>query len=556
MRPFFRNRSTIRNKIVALIMGISFLALIFALVPIGIFDHSYFKRKMVTDLETLGAIISDNSVAALTFSDAGSASRTLEALKAEKHIVAAALYDRTGTLFSTYQRDGLAQGRITEKLGKDGLFFQADRLISFRPIRLEGERMGTLFLHSDLKAFQDRSSRFTLIAVVFVSLAALISYLLATKLQKVISGPILVLSEVTRQISEKQDYSLRVEVKGNDEISFLTERFNEMVGRIQERETALRQAQIQLEIRNRELQHQLKERERAEEALQQAHDELEQRVSDRTADLARTNDDLIRAKESAEAASRAKSEFLANMSHELRTPLNHILGFTELVVDGNFGQLNPKQEEFLNDVLQSGRHLLALINEILDLSKVEAGKMELNLSLVFLRPLVNNSLIMIKEKALKQRLKLHAEITDQVESIQADERKLKQVLYNLLSNAVKFTPPGGTIDVRISPENGVPDGKQGLRFSVIDSGIGLAPGDLERIFKPFEQVDNSASRKFQGTGLGLALTRKMVELQAGRIWAVSEGEGKGSAFHFVLPCSIPVRKRKPGAEPSKKGEES
>jgi signal transduction histidine kinase len=244
---------------------------------------------------------------------------------------------------------------------------------------------------------------------------------------------------------------------------------------------------------------------------------------------------LAQAKIVAEAANRAKSEFLANMSHELRTPLNHIIGFTELVVDKNFGELNPRQEEFLNDVLQSGRHLLALINEILDLSKVEAGKMDLALSTVFLRPLVENSLIMLKEKALKHRLKLRTEIPAQPESIQADERKLKQILYNLLSNAVKFTSEGGSILVRIRPENERTDGTGGLVFSVIDSGIGLDPGDLERIFQPFEQANNSAGQRFQGTGLGLTLTKKMVELHGGKIWAASEGEGKGSAFHFILP---------------------
>ena len=142
---------------------------------------------------------------------------------------------------------------------------------------------------------------------------------------------------------------------------------------------------------------------------------------------------------------------------------------------------------------------------------------------------------MMKEKALKHRLKLLTEISDEQESFQADERKLKQILYNLLSNAVKFTPEGGNILVQIFPENGVSGGDKGLHFSVIDTGIGLEPEDLERIFQPFEQADNSASRKFQGTGLGLALTRKMVELHGGKIWAASEGEGKGSAFHFVLP---------------------
>ena len=261
---------------------------------------------------------------------------------------------------------------------------------------------------------------------------------------------------------------------------------------------------------------------------------LEEKVEERTIELQKTTREAQLLARQSQAASTAKSEFLANMSHELRTPLNHIIGFTELVVDKNFGELNPQQEEFLNDVLQSGRHLLNLINEILDLSKVESGKMDLALSTVYLRPLVENSLVMVKEKALKHRIKLSTELADQPEAILADERKLKQILYNLLSNAVKFTPDGGSVRVRVASENGASPGP-GLRFSVMDTGVGLKTQDLERIFEPFEQADNTASRKFQGTGLGLALTKKMVELHGGRIWADSEGEGKGSRFHFIIP---------------------
>jgi signal transduction histidine kinase len=272
-----------------------------------------------------------------------------------------------------------------------------------------------------------------------------------------------------------------------------------------------------------------------EEALLKYQRSLEEKVEERTVALQKTAQEAQLLARQSQAASRAKSEFLANMSHELRTPLNHIIGFTELVVDKNFGELNPQQEEFLNDVLQSGRHLLTLINEILDLSKVESGKMDLALSTVYLRPLVENSLVMVKEKALKHRIKFSTELAAQPEAILADERKLKQILYNLLSNAVKFTPDGGSIYVRLALENGVSPGPPGLRFSVIDTGVGLKTLDLERIFEPFEQADNSAGRKFQGTGLGLALTKKMVELHGGRIWAESEGEGQGSHFHFIIP---------------------
>jgi len=266
---------------------------------------------------------------------------------------------------------------------------------------------------------------------------------------------------------------------------------------------------------------------------------------------------LKEAKRIAETANLAKSEFLANMSHELRTPLNHIIGFTELVVDKNFGEINEVQQEYLGDALHSSRHLLSLINDILDLSKVEAGKLELQLSDVNLKMILENSLVMIKEKAMKHGIKLLTNMDDIPETITVDERKFKQIMYNLLSNAVKFTPDGGEIcltadladgSLPIADSNMEKVSDQGLRakshelkasqkfirISVTDSGIGIKQEDLERIFNPFEQVENSASRRFQGTGLGLSLTKQLVELHGGRIWVESEVEGKGSAFRFVF----------------------
>jgi PAS domain S-box-containing protein len=260
--------------------------------------------------------------------------------------------------------------------------------------------------------------------------------------------------------------------------------------------------------------------------------------------------DLQKSKEAAEAANRAKSDFLANMSHELRTPLHHIMGFTELVVTKCFGELNEVQEEHLNDVLQSSKHLLSLINDVLDLSKIEGGKMEINLSEVHVERLIEQSLLMFKEKAMKHRidLSIHAEGIPPV--INADERKLKQIIYNLLSNAIKFTPDGGTIRLnarQVEPSaladrkigEGHPDGNghRYLEFAVVDTGIGITPENQERIFGRFERVDESMNRKYEGTGLGLALSKDLVELHGGRIWVESEGEGKGSAFHFVLPLS-------------------
>ncbi|MFH1125276.1 MAG: ATP-binding protein, partial [Pseudomonadota bacterium] len=265
--------------------------------------------------------------------------------------------------------------------------------------------------------------------------------------------------------------------------------------------------------------------------------------------LEKQTKDLDQAKVRAEAANRAKSEFLANMSHELRTPLNHIIGFTELVADWRIGDLNETQAEYLRDVLESSRHLLSLINDILDLSKVEAGKLELDLKDVSPNVLLEGSLTMIKEKALKHGIRLTVETDGLPETIKADERKFKQILYNLLSNAVKFTPDRGEIHVTadLVSDSGIGKselekegkGRSAILISVRDTGIGIKKEDLDRIFQPFEQVDSSASRRFQGTGLGLSLTRSLVELHGGRIWAESEGEGMGSRFLFVIPFQDP-----------------
>lgn len=289
-----------------------------------------------------------------------------------------------------------------------------------------------------------------------------------------------------------------------------------------------------------DLNHQVRERRQAEAALRKAHDELELRVRQRTLEFEN-------AKIHAEKASLAKTEFLANMSHELRTPLNHIIGFTEILIDKHFGELNETQTDYLNDVMGSSRHLLSLINDILDISKVEAGKLELAPGEVALQALVDNSLIMVKEKAHKQAIKLSQRIDPKIDTILADERKLKQILYNLLSNAVKFTREGGRVTIAAElrkskradlamPESGT---ESGILISVRDTGIGLDEQDIERVFNPFEQVESSKSRQYQGTGLGLALTKNLVELHGGRIWAESKGLDRGAVFSFILPLELP-----------------
>ncbi len=268
------------------------------------------------------------------------------------------------------------------------------------------------------------------------------------------------------------------------------------------------------------------ERKRVTEALQALTLSLEQKVKERTAELEIARDQAL-------VATQHKSEFLANMSHELRTPLNAVIGFSDVLLEKMFGDLNEKQEEYLQDILSSGQHLLALINDILDLSRIEAGRTELEVSTFNLATTVENTLVLVRERAVRRRVDLTSEINSQLGDCRADERRVKQVLLNLLSNAIKFTPEGGRISVTASVIG------EYAEISVTDTGIGISTEDRQRIFEEFYQVKRDPAHKREGTGLGLALSKKFVELHGGRICVESE-PGKGSTFTFTLPLRAPI----------------
>ena len=338
------------------------------------------------------------------------------------------------------------------------------------------------------------------------------------------------LQAATRAL-QRGEREVRVEsFNSKDEVADLARSFNEMA-------RDLRKSTASIE----DLNQQVVKRKRAEAALQHAHDDLERRVQERTRQL-------DHARLEAESANRSKSEFLANMSHELRTPLNHIIGFSELILIEKLGSLNEMQKEYLTDALTSSRHLLSLINDILDLSKIEAGKQELMLAKVDVSVMLNNCLVMFKEKALKHRITIDLDTAEAPSAILADEIKMKQILYNLIFNAFKFTPDAGRIHVKARQLNGdrgdLPEGMQlpGGKVDtavwalvVSDSGSGIQPNDLERIFNPFEQAASQDQSRQQGTGLGLALTRRLVELHGGVIAATSAGPDRGATFTVMLP---------------------
>ncbi len=263
------------------------------------------------------------------------------------------------------------------------------------------------------------------------------------------------------------------------------------------------------------------ERKRAEHELEALTVSLEQKVQERTAELQTARDQAV-------MATRHKSEFLASMSHELRTPLNAVIGFSEVLLERMFGDLNEKQEEYLQDIYSSGRHLLALINDILDLAKVEAGRIELELSDFHLPSAIESAIAFVRERAVRHRITLTSEVDARLGECRADERKVKQILLNLLSNAIKFTPDGGAIRVTVKLAD------TGAEIAVSDTGVGITPEDQRKIFEEFYRAKGDHVDKREGTGLGLSLAKKFVELHSGRIW-VESTVGKGSTFTFVLP---------------------
>lgn len=608
-----------------IIMSVSLIGLLTVGSSIMIREVIVLQDIQQRDLDVLAKMVIDNTAAYLAFDDASGAATSLDSLKAKKQITRAVLFDRQGQLFAIYPQvshENLAWSSIEE--------YQHDEKMAFvvrEEVRVDGELMGYLSLESDDSLISEFVSGAVSGLLLILSVGALIAYLLATRLQKIISEPVEHLTQTASNISSEKNYALRAEKESEDEIGILTDEFNNMLTQLEVRNNELIESQhrfrevieqsvdalfifgsdgglvdvnhkaceslqlarenlLQLKVHEFDCQYNtadalqkllkqlsaegglsveteyrksngevtpvevnygylniegeklvlasardITDRKLAQQKLEQANDLLEAKVSERTRTLKNVNMALSEAKEKAEAANQAKSLFLANMSHEIRTPMNAVIGFTDVLANSG---LNEQQMGYVKSIQSGSRNLLSLINDILDLSKIEAGKMKIDVDKVYVSQLLHDLKDVYQISAQEKGLQLELQIDDTVpEVVYSDELRLRQILFNLVNNAVKFTHQGKiTIACSYAPEQ-ADDLFSSLKISVTDTGIGIDEEHQETIFDIFVQQDNQSTREFGGAGLGLAISSRLAEKLDAKL-TVSSSKGEGSCFELIL----------------------
>lgn len=516
-------RSSIRKKLVVVVMATTFAALLVSVGLIIGYDLRSYHRSLVNDLSTQAELVGHMTSAALAFDDPRLAGENLALLRTRPMVAAAAIFDENGRLFASYAARGKTAAFPPQPEGA-GSRTEGDSLVLFRPIVENGETVGTVWLRAENRLLA-RTGDYLAIALGVMLLAMGTAYLLMRRMGRVITAPIVAVTEIARDVVATRDYSRRAPRVGNDEAAELADSFNAMLTEIEQRTR-------ELEDSNAEIVREAAERSRAQQEIMRLNEQLEHRVDERTLQLALANAELANAIDEARNANQAKSAFLSSMSHELRTPLNAILGFAQILTSESLPTTVTQKKEFASHILKSGRHLLTLINEILDLAKVESGTITLSMEPVALGEILGECQTMIEPLAAARGIRVL--FPQQVDAVLlADRTRLKQVLLNLLSNAIKYNRDAGAVVldcVQVGPER--------LRIAVQDTGMGLRPDQLESLFQPFNRLGQEAGAQ-EGTGIGLVVTRRLVELMNGTI-NVTSSPGVGSVFTIELGTTAPL----------------
>ena len=476
-------------------------------------EYVHSRSLLVSKLETLVEVIGANVQAALLFDDSSSAEELLNGFANTDEIEAAYLLNQDGAKVAAYYRGKKQPWAFTlEELNQPVTLFSKTKLHLYRPIVRDNEFIGSIYLQSNLHELYLHLSNILFLALIAALISVVLAAVLSARLQRLLARPITELADTISDITRRQHYDRQVQKFDNDEIGQLYDCFNEMLAQIKERDDRLLQHSEQLEITVASRTHELKAANRG----------LKENLSE-----------LNEAKEAALTAAKAKSAFLANMSHEIRTPMNGVLGMLEMIKDTS---LSETQGDLLRTAYASAESLLAIINDILDFSKIEAGKMTIEHIEISVRNVVSDICTLLGGTAREKGLTLSCDIDPDLPGVLiGDPVRLRQVLTNLIGNAVKFTETG-EVRVKVNLLQCVESSAQ-VEFSVEDTGIGISRTVLPQLFDEFTQADGSTTRKFGGTGLGLTISRQLVELMGGNISVVST-EGLGSTFTFTLDMAI------------------
>jgi signal transduction histidine kinase len=497
----------IRNSFRAKVQAIILMTVVFTLVLTSAFvvviDYRTARRELVENALSVARLIGANEAAAVQFNDADDAQSVLMTLGSYDLVSAAWVFDNVGNRLAFYGA-GPESTPFAKHVSKEiGVQFFPEFIQVIEPIRLNGDTIGLIVLHADKAPLYARLTFFIQVILLVSVCTTAMGALVAKAIQKIITRPIDDLTHAARQVSVRRDYGIRVSKTSDDELGTLTECFNQMLDDVHDRDAAL-----------------------------QAHrDQLEIKVHERTYELEHVNVRLQEERDRAESANRAKTNFLANMSHEIRTPMTAILGYADLINDPSHSE--QQREEYGAIIRRSGEHLMTILNDVLDISKIEAGRMSVEKISMSLPRLLGELISLLNTRATGKGLTLSAEHQNELPStITSDPIRLRQILLNLIGNAIKFTETGGVVLKTRHEQAGE---QTRMHFDVVDTGIGLTQEQIAKLFKPFQQADDSMTRRFGGTGLGLAISARLAEALGGSI-SCSSSPGTGTTFSFSIDC--------------------